>query len=145
MLTGAIIGAIIGVLVVVFTFFAKEQRFNKVLRTITDPGLEYSAMYHHASANRYKKGFKYFDSYGALYLIGKNVYYKKSETETPLQFNLNECTVQAEPDWRLLKWFSITTPGGEKHYFNSSKMGALKNNSDETLVSLKKLKDKKAS
>ncbi len=48
MLTGAIIGAIIGLLVVVFNFFAKEQRFNKVLRTLTTPGMEYAALYHYA-------------------------------------------------------------------------------------------------
>ena len=140
-ITGAIIGAIIGLLVVVFNFFAKEQRFNKVLRSIKEP-LEYAALYHYASFNRYKNSFKFFDSYGVLYVIGNMAYYKTSETASPLSFNLDECSVQAEPDWRMLKWFSIITPPGEKFYFNSHKMGAFKNNSDETLKGLAVLKGK---
>ncbi len=144
MLIGAIIGGIIGLLVVVFNFFAKEQRFNKVLRSITTP-IEYTALYHYASFKRYKHSFKFFDSYGVLYVTGKMVYYKTSETGTPLSFNLEECSVQAEPDWRLLKWFSIQTPAGEKFYFNSHKMGALKSNSEETAKGLALLKEKQAS
>jgi hypothetical protein len=85
---------------------------------------------------------KFYDSYGILYLIGKTVYYKAKENETPQSFNLADCTVQAEPDWRMLKWFSITTPSGQKYYFNSHKMGAFKNNSDETLKGLEVLKRK---
>lgn len=142
MLTGAIIGAIAGLLVVVFTYFIKEQRFNKVLKSIVEPGMEYVALYHYASSNRYKKMYKFYDSYGVLYLVGKILYYKTSETGTPLSFNLNECRVQLEDDWRWLKWFSITTPAGEKYYFNSNKMGALKSNSDETLKGLAVIKAK---
>lgn len=145
MLAGAIIGAIIGLLVVVLSFFVKEQRFNKVLRSITDPGMEYVALYHYTSSKRYKNSFKFFDSYGVLYLIGKTVYYKTSPTGTPVTFNVNECAVQQEADWRWLKWFSITTPAGEKYYFNSNKMGAFKNNSEETLKGLAVIKAKIAS
>lgn len=141
MLMGASIGGIIGLLVVVFTFFAKEQRFNKVLRSIKEP-MEYAALYHYASVARYKKSFKFFDSYGVLYISGHHAYYKTSESGEPISFNLKECTVQAEADWRMLKWFSITTPAGEKFYFDSHKMGAFKNNSDETLKGLAALKAK---
>lgn len=144
MLVGAIIGAIIGLLVVVLNFFAKEQRFNKVLRSIKEP-MEYVALYHYASFKRYKNSFKFFDSYGILYVVGKMVYYKTSETGTPMAFNLEECSVQKEEDWRWLKWFSITTPAGEKFYFDSHKMGAFKNNSDETLKGLAFLQAKKTS
>lgn len=144
MLTGAIIGAIIGLLVVVFNFFFKEQRFNKVLRSITQP-IEYAALYHYATFKRYKNSFKFFDSYGVLYVTGKTAFYKTSETGTPLSFNLEECSVQAEPDWRMLKWFSIQTPAGEKFYFNSHKMGAFKSNSEETLKGLAALKAKQVS
>lgn len=140
---GAIIGGIIGLVVVVLMFFVKEQRFNKVLRSIKDP-VEYAALYHYASYKRYKNSFKFFDSYGVLYLSGKMVHYKVSETGTPVSFDLDECTVQQEPDWRMLKWFSITTPAGEKYYFNSQKMGFWKNNSEETLKGLAALKAKQA-
>ena len=44
-IVGGIIGGIIGLIVVVITFFAKEQKFNKILRTIKDP-IEYAALYH---------------------------------------------------------------------------------------------------
>ena len=143
MLTGAIIGAIIGLLVVVFTFFAKEQRYNKVISTITEP-MEYAALYHYASPKRYKRSYKFFDSYGVLYLVGHMLYYKTSPTAAPIAFNLRECRVQAEADWRWLKWFSITTPAGEKYYFDSNKMGAFKNNSDETLKGLAAIQAKMA-
>lgn len=145
MLVGGIIGGIIGLLIVVFNFFFKEQRFNKVLKSISEPAMEYAALYHYASFKRYKNSFKFFDSFGVLYLVGKTVYYKTSETSTPLAFDLNECSVQQEPDWRLLKWFSITTPPGEKFYFNSHKMGVLKSNSEETLKGLTVIKAKMAS
>jgi len=140
---GAIIGGIIGLIVVVLMFFAKEQRFSKVLRSIKEP-VEYAALYHYASFKRYKNSLKFFDSYGVLYLIGKTAYYKVSEMGSPISFNLDECTVQQEPDWRMLKWFSITTPAGEKFYFNSQKMGLLKNNSEETLKGLAAIKAKQA-
>lgn len=140
---GAIIGGLIGLVVVIVTYSAKEQKYRKLLKTVTEP-IDYSALYHYASFKRYKNSIKFFDSYGILYLIGKTVYYKTSETGSPLSFNLNECTVQAEADWRMFKWFSITTPAGEKFYFNSNKMGILKNNSDETLKGLAALKAKTA-
>jgi hypothetical protein len=138
---GAIIGGIVGIVVVVLMFFIKEQRFNKVLRSIKEP-IEYAALYHYASFKRFRNSFKFYDSYGVLYLSGKMVYYKTGETATPFAFNLDECSVQLEPDWRMLKWFSITTPAGEKFYFDSHKMGAFKNNSDETLKGLAAIKAK---
>ena len=140
---GAIIGAIIGAGVVVVTTSAKSQKYKKLIKTVTGP-VDYSAMYHYASYKKYKSGFKYFDSYGALYMIGNMVYYKSNEKDAPLSFNMKECSVQMEKDWRLLKWFSITTPAGEKFYFNSSKMGAFKNNSDETLKGFEVIKSKTA-
>ncbi len=142
MLTGAIIGGIIGLLIVVFMFNAKEQRYKSVMKTITEP-VDYSALYHYASFKRYKQSVKFFDSYGVLYLVGKKVFYKTSTTATPEEFDLAECDVQAEADWRMLKWFSITRPSGEKFYFNSQKMGLFKNNSDETLKGLAVLQSKK--
>jgi len=142
MLTGAIIGAVVGLIVIIMMTFAKEQRFNKVLRTIHDPGLSYAALYHYASAGRFRNALKFFDSYGVLYLAGNTAYYKTSETASPIAFNLAECTVQQEPDWKRMKWFSITTPSGDKYYFNSHKMGAFVNNSDETLKGLTAIKAK---
>lgn len=142
-LESAILGGIIGLVVYVVTFSIKEQKFKKLMKTITEP-VDYSALYHYASFKRYKHSFKFFDSYGALYVIGKTVFYKKSDTEAPITFNLNECSVEAEADWRMLKWFSITTPAGEKYYFNSNKMGGIKNNSDETLKGLAFIKARMA-
>ncbi len=143
-LESAILGGVIGLVVYFVSYSMKDQKFKKLMRTITEP-VDYSALYHYASFKRYKNSFKFFDSYGVLYMIGKTVFYKTSETGTPLSFNLNECSVQAEPDWRMLKWFSITTPAGEKYYFNSNKMGGIKNNSDETLKGLAALQARKAS
>ena len=142
--TGAIIGGIAGLLAVIFVFMAKEQRFNKVLRSIKEPGMEYAALFHYASYTRYRSSFKFYDSYGVLYIVGKMLYYKPKESDTPLSFNLDECSVQMEKDWRMLKWFSITTPAGEKYYFNSHKMGIFKSNSDETVRGFKAIEAKKA-
>jgi hypothetical protein len=144
MFTGAIIGGIIGILVAFLINFSKEQRFNKVLKSIREPAMEYAALYHYASPKRYKNSFKYFDSYGVLYLVGKTVYYKTSETAPPVTFNMNECSIQQEDTWRWVKWFSITTPAGEKYYFDSNKLGAFVNNSDETLKGLAVIKAKQA-
>jgi len=142
MLTGAIIGGLTAVIVLFIIYASKNKKFTKIRSTITDPGVEYAALYHYASYNRYRKSLKFYDSFGVLYLVGKTLYYKTSETATPISFNLAECTVQQEPDWRLLKWFSVTTHVGEKYYFNSNKMGLLKSNSDETLKGLAVIKAK---
>lgn len=143
MLIGAIVGGIIGVLVLFLSFYLKEQRFNKIMKSIGSTVTDYAAQFNYTSPARYKNSWKFYDSYGALYVIGKTVYYKRSETAEPVVFNLAECAVQAEADWRKLKWFSITKPGGEKFYFNSSKMGAFVNNSDETLKGLAAIQAKK--
>jgi hypothetical protein len=134
-LTGAIIGAIVGLFTVIAIFQIKEGRYAKILKSIKEP-LDYKGLYHYASFKRYRNGTKFFDSYGALYIVGHMLYYKTTEASPPLVFDLRECTVQQEADWRWLKWFSITTPAGEKFYFDSHKMGAFKNNSDETLRGL---------
>ena len=145
MLTGAIIGGVTALIVIIIIYTVKEQKFKKLRKTITEPGVEYAALYHYASYTRYKKTLKFFDSYGILYLIGKTLYYKSSEAVMPISFNLAECTVQQEPDWRKLKWFSVTTVVGEKYYFNSNKMGLIVSNSDETLKGLAIIKAKTVS
>lgn len=138
-LTGAIIGAIVGLIVAVMTAVGKEARFKSILKTITVP-YDYAALYHYASFTRYKKSFKFFDSYGVLYLVGNILHYKTKPNEEAITFDLAECSVQMEPDWRWLKWFSITRPSGEKFYFDSHKMGFLQNNSEETLKGYKVIK-----
>lgn len=138
---GAIIGGVVGLVAVVVIFAAKDSRFKKVMQSVKEP-VDYAALYHYASFKRFKNSMKFFDSYGALYLVGKTVYYKVKPDEAPISFDLNVCSVQQEPDWRMLKWFSITTSAGEKFYFNSQKMGLIKNNSEETLKGLAAIKAK---
>jgi hypothetical protein len=140
---GGIIGGVIGLLTVVIMFFLKEQRYNKLLKSVKEP-VDYSGLYHYASFKRFQKGTKFFDSYGILYLSGHMLYYKTNEGVAPMTFDLKECSVQMEPDWRWLKWFSVTTPAGEKFYFDSHKMGAFKNNSDETLKGYQAIKSRSA-
>ena len=140
-LEGAIIGAVAGGAAVLFTYSAKTQKYKKLLKTISGP-IDYSGLYHYASSKRYKNQTKFFDSYGILYLSGKIVYYKANANEAPLAFDLSVCSVQQEADWRRLKWFSITTPAGEKFYFDSHKLGFLQNDSSETLKGLAAIKAK---
>jgi len=142
MLQGALLGAIGALIGIIIVISARKQKFNKLMASVTDPGVQYSALFYYASPNRYQKSMKVYDSYGVLYLIGNTVYYKTSPKVTPLAFNLRECKVQQEADWRKLKWFSITTPSGEKYYFDSFKQGAFVNNSDETLKALSLFKSK---
>ncbi len=134
--TGAIIGGIGGLIGVMAVYGIKDQKYKKILKSITEPGVEYSGLYHYASFKRYKQSAKFFDTFGVLYVIGNKVYYKWKADEAPISFDMSVCSVQKEPDWRWLKWFSIITPAGEKFYFDSHKMGLLKNNSDETLKGL---------
>ena len=144
-LTGAIIGAIGGLVGVFVVNASKKNKFNSIRKSITDPNVEYMGDFHMASANRYGKSMKFFDSFGVLYLIGNTLYFKNAVGATPLMFNLKECTVKPEPNWRMLKWFSVTTPVGEKFYFNSYKLGAVSNNSDETYRAMEIFKKKTAS
>ena len=141
MLEGALIGAIVGLVAFFVMNSAKSKRYNAIRKSISET-TDYSGLFHMASATRYGKSMKFFDSYGALYLIGNKLYYKTQKDSVPAQFDLPNCTLQREPDWRMLKWFSVTTPVGEKVYFNSSKPGAFKNNSDETVRAYELLKAK---
>lgn len=140
MLTGDIIGGIIGLLVALAIMGLKNQKFKSLLRTV--PPADYAGLYHYASYRRWNKSLKFYDSYGLLYVTGNRLFYKPHADSTPVEFDLTQCTVQQEPDWRMMKWFSVTTPVGEKHYFNSHKMGAFKSNSDETLRGLAVLQAK---
>ena len=124
MLTGALFGAIGAIIGIIIVIIMRNQKTTNLIKSVTDPGVEYSGFFYCASANRYQKSLKVYDSTGLLYLIGNAVYYKTSPAGYPVAFNLSECKIQMEPDWRRLKWFSITTPAGEKYYFDSYKMGA---------------------
>lgn len=143
MLTGAIIGAFIGLFMVLIINVSKNQRFNKLRSTVQNP--DYAGLYHYASQSRYNKSMKFFDSYGLLYISGKNLCYKTTGNGSPMEFDLGQCTAQEEPDWRKMKWFSVTTPVGERHYFNSHKLGAFVNDSSETLKGLAAVKTAMAS
>lgn len=133
MLTGALFGAIGAIIGIIIVMAMKSQKTNSLRKSVATLPVEYSGFFYYASPNRFQKSFKIFDSTGLLYLIGNTVYYKTSTVGNPVAFNLLECKVQQEPDWRRLKWFSITTPSGQKYYFDSYKMGAFSNNSDETI------------
>lgn len=140
MLTGAIVGGLIGLLVALGVMFFKNQKFKRLMRTA--PPAEYAALYHYAPYSKYKKSLKFYESFGPLYVLGNNMYYKADASKEPMVFDLTQVTVQEEPDWRMLKWFSVTTPVGEKHYFNSHVMGAFKGDSTETLKGLAVLQAK---
>ena len=142
MLEGALFGAIGGVIGIIIVLVARKNKYNKLMASLTEPGIEYSALFYYASPGRYQKSLKIYDSSGILYIIGNTVYYKTSVNVSPITFNLRECTVQQESDWRRLKWFSITTPAGQKYYFDSFKTGAFVNNSDETLKALAIIRSK---
>lgn len=143
MLTGAILGAIGALIGLLFVMAARKQKFNKLMASVGVPGVEYSALFYYASPKRFQKSMKVYDSYGILYLVGDIVYYKTTATGNPIAFNLKECALQMEPNWRNLKWFSITTPAGEKYYFDSFKPGAFVNNSEETVKAFNLFMSKK--
>jgi hypothetical protein len=117
MLTGAILGAIGGVIGIIIVIISKQQKTANLMKSIAGLPVEYSGFFYYASANRYQKSLKIYDSTGLLYLIGNTVYYKTSTTGNPVAFNLSQCQIQMEPDWRRLKWFSITTPCRRKILF----------------------------
>jgi len=142
MLEGALYGAIGGVIGIIIVLIMKKQKTTSLMRSVKDQGVEYSGFFYYASPTRFQRSFKIYDSTGLLYLIGNTVYYKTSTMGSPIAFNLLECKVQLEPDWRRLKWFSITNAAGQKYYFDSYKMGALSNNSDETMRAFNLFKSK---
>lgn len=133
MLEGALFGAIGAIIGIMIVLLSKSRKTSNLQKSIANLGAEYSGFFYYASSNRFQKAMRVYDSSGILYLIGNTLYYKTSVTANPIAFNLAECTLQMEPDWRRLKWFSVTTPAGIKYYFDSYKMGAFSNNSEETL------------
>src|SRR5688572_29539832 len=100
MLIGAIIGGVVAAIILIITYFVKESKYIKLLKSIPPPAPEYAAMFHYASSKRFRNSFKFFDSYGVLYLVNNTVYYKSNQTAPPMVFNLAECKVQQEPNWR---------------------------------------------
>jgi hypothetical protein len=142
MLEGALYGAIGAIIGIIIVLILRSQKTSGLKKSIANLGAEYSGFFYYASPGRYQKAMKVYDSTGLLYLVGSTAYYKTSVSANPIAFNLAECAVQLEPDWRKLKWFSITTPSGVKYYFDSFKMGAFSNNSDETLRAFNIIKSK---
>ena len=144
-LIGAICGAVGAAIGLIIIVVSRQQKFNNIKKSITDTGVEYLAPFFYCSANRYQKTLKVFDSYGVLYLIGNTVYYKTNPTAAPWAFNLAECKLQQEQNWRRLKWFSFTTSTGDKYYFDSYKMQLFGNNSEETIKALNLFQSKQMS
>ncbi len=140
---GALVGGTVALVGMAIVYTSREQRFAKIIRSVTEP-TSYAALYYYASFKRFRNSFKFFDSFGALYLSGDTLSFKTTEGGQPFVFNLKDCTVQDEGNWRMLKWFSVTTPAGEKFYFNSHKLGFLKNNSEETVKGLAAIQAQKA-
>jgi len=142
MLEGAIFGAIGGVIGIIIVMVMKSQKTSSLRNSVAGLAVEYSGFFYYASPGRYQKSFRIYDSTGLLYLIGNTVYYKTASSGNPIAFDLSVCKIQMEPDWRRLKWFSITTPAGEKYYFDSYTMGAFSNNSEETIKAFNLFKSK---
>ena len=142
MLTGAIFGAIGAVIGIIIVMISRQQKTANLMKSIAGLQAEYAGFFYCAFANRYQRSLKVYDLTGLLYLIGNTVYYKTSSAGNPMTFNLSDCNLQLEPDWRRLKWFSITTPAGEKYYFDSYKMGAFSTDSNETIKAFNLFKSK---
>lgn len=144
MLGGAIIGGIIGLVMVFVMANMRATRFKSIMATVTQP-VNFQMEAFMAKPERYKKSWKIYDSYGAFYVAGNKAYYQAGKDETPIEFDLSRYTVVREADWRKLKWFSVSSPVGEKYYFTSYKMGMFVNNSDEVLRALQFIEQHKKS
>jgi hypothetical protein len=143
MLSGALIGMFAAVIMLLIVNQKKKSNYEAIIKSVKKK-TDYSASVFYANSNRYKKGMKIYDSMGALYLIEGIVYYQERKDKEARAFNLKEYTVSAESDWRKLKWFSLTSDGGEKSYFTSYKLGTIVNDSSEVLKIVQVLKNKKS-
>lgn len=143
MLGGAILGALIGLVVVVIMNGMRQSAFKKIKNALANERIDYIIPAYHASASRFKKSMKIYDSYGAMYIKGNKVYYQSNSNSLPIEFDIQQSDIVLEPKWRKLNWLSIASVVGNKEYFTSYKMGGFANDSSATIEAyeiLKKLK-----
>jgi hypothetical protein len=143
MLGGAILGALIGLVVVIIMNGMRQSAFKKIKNALANERIDYIIPAYHASASRFKKSMKIYDSYGAMYIKGNKVYYQSNSNSLPIEFDIQQSDIVLEPKWRKLNWLSIASVVGNKEYFTSYKMGGFANDSSATIEAyeiLKKLK-----
>lgn len=143
MLGGAIIGALIGLIVVIVMNSMRQSAFKKIKDRLVNERIDYIVPAYHASASRFKKSMKIYDSYGALYIKGNKAFYQSNNSSMPLEFDINQSEIELEPKWRKLNWLSIASVVGNKEYFTSYKIGGFQNDSSATLEAYEKLKQVK--
>ncbi len=140
MLSGAILGALIGLIVVIVMNNMRQSAFKKIKNSLANERIDYIVPAYHASASRFKKSMKIYDSYGAIYIKGNKAYYQSNRNSMPLEFDITQSDIVLEPKWRKLNWLSIASVVGNKEYFTSYKMGGFQNDSSATLEAYEKLK-----
>lgn len=140
MLGGAILGAIIGLIVVVVMNSMRQSAFKKIKDALAHERIDYIVPAYHASASRFNKSMKIYDSYGAIYIKGNKAYYQSNTSSMPMEFDIPQSDIVLEPKWRKLNWLSIASVVGNKEYFTSYKMGGFQNDSSATLEVFEKLK-----
>lgn len=144
MLGGAILGALIGLIVVFIMNGQRQSAFKKIKNALVNEKIDYIVPAYHAAASRFKKSLKIYDSYGALYIKGNKLYYQSNSSSMPMEFDIQQSDVVLEPKWRKLNWLSVASVVGDKEYFTSYKMGGFANDSSATLEAYEKIKKVKS-
>lgn len=142
MLEGAIIGLIIGVVMVIY----KRNQQKKVLAKINNDDLidqpDFAAFFHYASETTFnKKGLKFFDTNGAGTLNGKVFTYTPEQKNKPVvSINIEEVEISLAPEKRKMKWVEFVIKG-EKLYFTSFNQGAFSIDNKEMEEFIDKLRE----
>ena len=137
-------GAIIGIIVAIIVMIIQKNKQKKALAKLNGPDVldrpEYSAYFHYATEKTFlKKGFKFFDNNGVLYMNGTNLSYEAHKATNTITFDLSQCNVSYAGLKRKMKWICIEQ-SGTKHYFTTFEQGAFKMDRSEMDRFIDKLK-----
>ncbi len=145
MLLGALIGLIVGIIMIIY----KKNQQKKALAKVNTHGIldqpDFSAYFHCASEETFhRKGLKFFDSNGALTLSGPNLSYVPEQRNQPgLSLDLNNVEVQIAPSKkRKMDWLEVND-SGKKYYLTSFTQNAFsvdKSKMDEFLTLVREIK-----
>lgn len=137
-------GALIGVIVAIIAIAIKKNMEKKALKEATDGDLldtpDYAAFFHYASEETFgKKGFRFFDTNGALTIHGTVITYKpQQKNKGEVVLDITKTTLKRAPEKRKMKWLEIDD-NGKKHYFTSFSQNAFNVDKSEMDRFLRKL------
>lgn len=124
MLTGALIGVLVAVIVMMMRSNSERNALKKAMNPDVLDTPDYAAFFQYASESTFHKKMKFIDSNGALTISGTVVTYTPQQrNKSVISFDITKTKLKKAPEKRKMKWLEVDLDG-TKHYFTTFKQNA---------------------